>query len=321
MPAETPSDAELVRAAQAGDAAQLGLLLTRHLAALRAVALSLLGYGPDAEDAVQDAVVVAMQRFDQVRDPDAVGPWLQAIVRNGCRMRLRSAAVSRTGPLTDQLGRALVDRAPTPEELLERHCLQDWVGHALAELSEPVRLVALLRYFTEASSYQQIAALCGVPVGTVRSRLSEARAGLSRSLLDTAELAHPDASAFGRARRRQADEAMALAQRGHFLDVVKDGWWPDAELIAPNGQRGGDREFAVRAMDLDLNDGVRQRLVNVAASRDLVIWEAELISPPERPQHCPPAVIWLHRLRQGRVQQVRLFHPRERPAPAGPSRA
>lgn len=62
-------------------------------------------------------------------------------------------------------------------------------------------------------------------------------------------------------------------------------------------------------MDRDLTAGVRQELVNVVASRELIIWEAALISPPDDPTHCPPGVVWMQVLTAGRVQRLRLFHP------------
>ncbi|MFC4537092.1 RNA polymerase sigma factor [Sphaerisporangium dianthi] len=308
MPRQAESDTELVLAARSGDAASLGLLIARHMAGMQAVALSVLGYGPDAEDVVQDAVLLAMRRIGDLRDPAAVGPWLRAIVRNGCRMRLRE---TRAIPLEDMESLALPSREPTPEELLDGRSLRDWVWKALDELSEPVRLVALLRYFSDVSSYDQIAALCGVPVGTVRSRLSQARAKLPEALRRTADLAHDDAASVTMARRREAEQMMAAAQRGAFADVIEDYWRPDAEFVRPNGERAPDgRRFALRGMETDLADGVRQRITNVVAGRDLTIWEADLISPPDDPAHCPPSVVWLHLLRGGRVRRLRLFHPR-----------
>jgi RNA polymerase sigma-70 factor (ECF subfamily) len=63
-----PLDSELVRAAQAGDAGSLGLVLTRHRADLYAVALAVLGHSPDAEDAVQEATLIALRRIGDVRE-------------------------------------------------------------------------------------------------------------------------------------------------------------------------------------------------------------------------------------------------------------
>jgi len=55
-----PTDAELVRAARAGSPASLGGLLERHRASMQAVALRFLGYSPEAQDAVQDAMLIAL---------------------------------------------------------------------------------------------------------------------------------------------------------------------------------------------------------------------------------------------------------------------
>lgn len=52
-----------------------------------AVALSLLGHGPDAEDAGEDAAPTALRRIGDVRDPAAVDAWLRTVVRNTARMR------------------------------------------------------------------------------------------------------------------------------------------------------------------------------------------------------------------------------------------
>ncbi|MEU1364264.1 sigma-70 family RNA polymerase sigma factor [Micromonospora zamorensis] len=301
----TQSDAELVALAQAGHAAALGALLARHEAEMRAVALSVLGYGPDAEDAVQDAMVVALRRIGEVRDPAAVGPWLRAIVRNNSRMTVRGP---RAVPVAEPEWFARPADTPTPEEALDRGAMRDWVWHAIGQLSEPDRLVTLLRYFSDASSYEQIAAVCGVPVGTVRSRLSHARRALASGLRAAATAAHTDVTAATESRWREGHDMIATAMGGDFDRVVRESWWPDAEMVVPGGPRGG-RDLAIQGMNRDLTAGVRQRLRNVAASGDVLIWETDLISPPDDPEHCPPAALWLQVLREGRVRRLTLFHP------------
>jgi RNA polymerase sigma-70 factor (ECF subfamily) len=299
-------DAELVRRAQNGETTALGLLLDRHEAGMRAVALSLLGYGPDAEDAVQDAMVTAIRRIGEVRDRGAAGAWLQAVVRNNCRMRLRA---TRLTPVADpELFLPPAD-TPGPEELIEQAASRDWVWHAIGELSEADRMVLLLRHFSSVTSYHQIAMLCGLPVGTVRSRLSHARRKLLLSLRVTAGLAHPDSSARAASRRREAADALVTAMRGDFHRVVGELWWPDASFIVRSpGLRGGT-DLALDGMEGDLQAGVRQRLVSVVAGDDVLIWETELISPPSDPGHCPPGAVWLHSLEDGRVRSITLFHP------------
>src|SRR6185437_10435412 len=69
-------DAELVRAARAGDSTSLGILFERYRPHLLALAISLLGYRVAAEDAVHDTFVVALTRLADLKDPAAVGRWL-----------------------------------------------------------------------------------------------------------------------------------------------------------------------------------------------------------------------------------------------------
>lgn len=173
-------DGELVRAALAGDASCLGLVLERHRAEMRAVAIGVLGYGPAAEDAVQEAMVTALRSLGSLRDPDAVGGWLRAITRNACRMQVRA---TRPALPLDGVADEMVAGGETVEEVLDRHALRDWIWHAIGQLSEPLQLVVLLRHFGPMHSYAQIADICEVPVGTVRSRLNQVRRQLAGLLL------------------------------------------------------------------------------------------------------------------------------------------
>jgi RNA polymerase sigma-70 factor (ECF subfamily) len=306
MQSEQP-DAELVLAAQAGDTISLSLVLERHRASMHAVALTILGYRPEAEDVVQDSMLIALRRIGELRDASAVGSWLRAIVRNACRMHLRAAPAET---IAEPSIRDLPSHEPSPEELLDRQALRDWIWHALDELSPPLRLTALLRYFSDVSSYEQIAALCGVPVGTVRSRLNQVRRKLADALLMTAGLAHASSAPLTVARRQEFAELLSMAERGAFAAALAGRWSPDAEIVLWDGRTSRGLDLVIRIMDGDLEDGVHQRLVNVVASRDLTIIEAALLSPPDDPNHCPPGLVWLQTLHGDRVERLRLFHPR-----------
>lgn len=294
----------LTRDAQAGDVAALGALLARHQADMRAVALAILGYHADTDDAVQEATLIALRRIGDVRDPESAGPWLRQIVRNVCRMRLRARSREQFGVDLDR-----PSDLPGPDQVLEDHALRDWVWHAIGRLSPPLRMTLMLRHFSGVTGYQEIATACGVPVGTVRSRLSEARTKLTDALLATADDPHADANRLTRAAGIEAVETIAVAERGAFATVTADRWAPDFRIFA-NGTLHGDADAALLGMESDLTAGVHQRLRNAVASHDLMIWEMQLISPPEDPEHCPPGVVWLMPLEQGRVRQLRLFHQR-----------
>ncbi|NEA36768.1 sigma-70 family RNA polymerase sigma factor [Streptomyces sp. SID13031] len=300
-------DPELVRAAQAGDVSALGLLLARHRPGMTAVAISLLGYGHDAEDAVQEATAVALARIGDVRDPDAVGPWLRQVVRNACRMQLRTR---RPLSLDDHLLSVPPSAEPDPAQLLEQHASRDWVWHALERLSPPLRLVVMLRHFSGVTAYQDIADACGVPVGTVRSRLSEARGKLCASLLATADEAYDDVTALAAVRRREVEETLVAAEQGTLAETMRAYWSPEAEFTYSNGHRSIGHDDFLRGLYQDIDDGVRGRVTNVVASQDLSICEIDLINPLENPLHCPPTVVWVQQLEAGRTSRCRLLHAR-----------
>ncbi|WUJ69667.1 sigma-70 family RNA polymerase sigma factor [Kribbella soli] len=303
-----PQDSELLRAANSGDAGALGLLLARHRAGMQAVAVSVLGHSHDAEDAVQEAAMIALRRVGDVRDPDAVGPWLKMVVRNVCRARLRKTSAV---PVAEPATVARLDVVPDPAEILDQHALRDWVWTALEDLTPGLRLVTLLRYFTDVTSYEEIAALCDLPIGTVRSRLHQARAKLTDALLNSADGAYDDVATVTALHRELAEDFMESGRRGQLAAAIADRWSSEAQVLWPTGKRT-DIGYLPEAFDRDVSDGVRQEVVNVVASREVVIWEAALISPPEDPTHCPPSVVWVHHLDQDRVGKVRLYHPRQR---------
>lgn len=307
---DTPTDVDLVHAAQAGEASALGLLLARHRAALLAVAISLVGYGPNAEDAVQEANLIALRRIGDLRDPAAVGAWLRTVVRNVCRKQYRSPADL---PLGGGLAAVLESPEPDPAQLLEQHALRDWVWHAIEDLSQPLRLVVMLRYFSGVTTYQDIAQACGVPVGTVRSRLSEARSRLARALSETADAAHGDVRALNAARLRDAQEQIAAVYRGDLEPAFAAYWSSTVEISGLPGLETKGYRPLIRQLEQDQEDGASARLINVVASRDVALWEFEMLSPPWDPQHCPPGAGWLLQLHSDRVQKARIFHLRSKP--------
>ena len=248
-------DASLVRQAQAGDAAGLGALLERHRALLHAVATGMLGAGPQAEDAVHDTFVIALRHIGELRDPAAARAWLLAVLGNVCRAHLRRATPEPMAEVPEP-------PAGTPVEAAIDHlALRDWVWTALDRLSPPLRLAVVLRYFSGASSYDAIADLSGVPVGTVRSRLNAARTQLADALLETAAERHP---APTRELAVATGVAMTALQRTGDTSVLNDLFEPDL------------------------------RVRNVVVGADLAVIELWLDNPPDQPLHCPPAATQVH---------------------------
>jgi RNA polymerase sigma-70 factor, ECF subfamily len=174
------TDARLVALAREGSQPAFETLVRRHLDAAYAVALAELADPRDAEDAVQDSFITALERLDDCRDPSAFGPWLRQIVRNRSRTVRRRERVRQTEQLETTVVRS---SSPNPMQDLERTELRNRLGQALGTLSETQRSVVLM-HDLEGYRHREIAAELGLPEGTVRSHLFHARRALRARLED-----------------------------------------------------------------------------------------------------------------------------------------
>ena len=133
----------------------------------------------DAEDVVQEAMLRAWRAFDALREPDAKA-WLLAIVRN-CAASLQRREQRRAQvPLPEEHdadAAALVAPSGDPESAAAQLEQRRVLRRLLAELPEEQREVLVLRELEELN-YREIAAVIGVPIGTVMSRLARARGAL-----------------------------------------------------------------------------------------------------------------------------------------------
>ena len=162
-----------------------------HLDAAYNFARWLLRNGEDAEDAVQDAFLRAFRGFAG-HQGGSEKAWLMTIVRNACLTRLRRRAEAEKVVLLDEAMREVeetsADIVPAslnsrPDTELLAKIERARVQAALRRLPQSLREVVVLREFEELS-YQEISEVVAVPVGTVMSRLSRARAQLKTLLTD-----------------------------------------------------------------------------------------------------------------------------------------
>jgi RNA polymerase sigma-70 factor (ECF subfamily) len=172
------SDRDLVDEALRGRTVAFEALVRRHLRAAYAVALARTASPHDAEDVCQDAFIAALERLATLRDPDRFGPWLLEIVRNRALNLLRKRRVRSEEPIELAPDRG---GGPDPGRDLERSALRQDLLEALAVLDETRREVALL-HDVEGWRHAEIAERLGMPEGTVRYHLHEARRTLRERL-------------------------------------------------------------------------------------------------------------------------------------------
>ncbi len=132
-----------------------------------------------ADDLVQEALIKALARSEQLRDAQALDGWLFSILNNCWRDYLR---VRREFTDVDDLDDAIVDESPTPEQRYASRQTIQRVRLAIAALPLGQRQVVTLVDIEECS-YAEVAAILGVPVGTVMSRLARARQALRQHFM------------------------------------------------------------------------------------------------------------------------------------------
>jgi RNA polymerase sigma-70 factor, ECF subfamily len=169
------TDTELLAAHRAGDPDAFGTLVGRHRRALWAIALHTLGDPHDAADAVQEALVAAYRRASTFRGEASVRTWLGRIVVNACVDRIRHERVRATVPWPD---RDLATRRRDPAaEVVTRLAVHEALALIPVEQRVAVVLVDVQGY-----PITEVAAILGVPVGTVKSRCARGRARLAALL-------------------------------------------------------------------------------------------------------------------------------------------
>lgn len=184
------NEAEAISAAKKGNLSAFNQLVMAHQGLVYNVAYRIMGNGDAAADATQDAFLKAFKSIKQYHG-GAFKSWLMRIVTNTCYDQLRYQKRRPAEPLENEAGEIeyaaqVVDIAEQPEDVAIRHELNDMLQIAIDKLPPDQRLVLILSDM-EGFSYQEIATITEVSLGTVKSRLNRARVKL-RGLLQHQEL-------------------------------------------------------------------------------------------------------------------------------------
>jgi RNA polymerase sigma-70 factor (ECF subfamily) len=177
------SDVVLAVRAQDGDRAALTALVERHEPRVRRLAGYLLNDPQDAEDAAQEALAKVLTRIDQFRGEARFATWLYSLVTNTCRdlgerQRRRQHQALETAPeVASTLG---------PHDLACQHEQRAELARQLEGLSNDQRHVMVMKDVL-ALSYEEIAEVLEMPVGTVKCHAHRGRARMRRALEPPAE--------------------------------------------------------------------------------------------------------------------------------------
>lgn len=175
-------DLELLSRVRAGDPQAIEALVNDHQARVFRLCVSILDDADDAQDAVQESFIAALKALPGYRGDASFHTWLFSIAINTCRAQLRQR--KRRSNLQDNLMDPAVRESEgklSPERRVMEAQHTEAIWRAINTLDEKHRLPIVLRYYHNLST-QEIADTLGINVGTVHSRLSNARTRLTGEL-------------------------------------------------------------------------------------------------------------------------------------------
>src|SRR5262245_20873097 len=197
MPSMSNANDELTLIAQAqrGSLDAFNALVLTHQDSVYTVAYRVMGEPQSAADAAQEAFIIAYRRLSTFRG-GSFRSWLLRIATNLCYDELRRNKRRPATPLEELAdadsddGPALPDKSDTPEQIVQQRELNRAIQNCINGLSADQRVV-LVMSDVEGLSYEEIADATASQLGTIKSRLSRARANVRNCLQEVQELLPP----------------------------------------------------------------------------------------------------------------------------------
>ena len=183
------SDLSLVERCRVNDEAAFNEIVSRYKNKVYNYVYRMTGSSDDAEDLTQEVFIRTYVSLDSFRGQSSLNTWLFRIASNLCtdrfrRQKNRTPAYSLDEPVGgegDQTGHEVADTTYEPHRLLENVEMAEQIQLALSQLPEKLRATLIL-HDVEGLPYEEIAQVVGCPLGTVKSRLFNARMQLRQRL-------------------------------------------------------------------------------------------------------------------------------------------
>ncbi len=171
MPIE---ESVLLKQAQAGNTDAFEALTKPHLSHLLRLIYAVTGNLEDAEDALQETLLLAYQAVSRFRGDATFNTWLHRIALNTTRNWIRSQSRASSQRIGLRMACLCASHPTDPEDHLLASERRDVLRSAILKLPPHYREAILLRHYRN-MSYAQIAQVLDVPIGTVRSRIAQGR--------------------------------------------------------------------------------------------------------------------------------------------------
>lgn len=179
---------KLVNKAVKGDNSAFEALMEKHMGIIYNIALRMATNQDDAEDMTQEIMIKIFRSLGSFKGNSKFSTWIYRVAVNTCLDELKKKKNKKHLSLDAEISGAdgenqieIKDDSPSPEKLAEQNELRDMVAAAVKLLSDEHRAVIVLRDI-RGMSYSEIAGILGCSDGTVKSRISRARAQLKMIL-------------------------------------------------------------------------------------------------------------------------------------------
>jgi len=299
---------EVVKAAQSGDTSAWHLLYNQHYPWLYAGALRMIGNSPDAKDIIQETFVQAYLKLDQLKDPAAFPAWLKTILTRCCYHSIRQRSRFICPDVVKE--RKEVQWQDEINRQLDKYELNTRLYNTLACLSGISQTILLLRHFSSCQSYEEIAEVLSIPVGTVRSRLNQAREKMSQQWAKSSD---DNDNAV-----KQSDEwnslygacftyaHSSLSYREKLITTFDKG----LEIIFSSGKKAFGRLLIQGLIEEDMTYGNTFSNVHVVSSGPVSIIETHNRNSVEYPDRCPENSIFVLFRENSNVRRIHIHNSR-----------
>jgi RNA polymerase sigma-70 factor (ECF subfamily) len=183
-----PTETTLIENAQCGDMDSFNQLVMKYQDMMFRISLRVLNDEPSADDATQNAMIQAFRNIRSFRG-GSFRSWLARVTVNASYDEMRrwrrqaSMSFEQVNNEGDEIESLpwMMDHSAGPEERYDSVELHEALQHCVKALNSEYRLVVVL-VDVEGMSYEEVARVANIPVGTVKSRLARARMQLRKSL-------------------------------------------------------------------------------------------------------------------------------------------
>lgn len=297
MPHDSHLEAQ-IRSAVAGEPAAWSMLYNRYYSFLYATAVCLCKDTHKAEDLVQDTFITAYLHLFQLKDPGAFSGWLRKILTHHFYRSIKNKTFEKevtgiNGGSEDELNRKL-------DWLDTRHSIYTGITH----LPDSLRSTIMLRYFSSYSSYESIASILKIPVGTVRSRLNQAKLKLSQHWrLSESAYNHVEEQS-NEWNQFYLNAFSGMHHHDEHKNRLLDHFEKDLQLILPGGKQDTGRYHFEKLIGGDRKYGSWLTPVNIVSAGNISIIESTHFNSVEYPNHCPAHSLLILRRQKSKLIQL-----------------